>query len=94
MSKKRTYRIIETEKEYLCDKCCNPLQVREHKVITQKQLNQPFYYSKWYTCTNKDCKTTQIMPKKYIVWNVNKTSRYLRGEKPELERQTAFLKSI
>jgi hypothetical protein len=46
----------------LCPRCNKPTQIREHEKITQQHLAQPFYYSRWFFCTNADCKTTLIMP--------------------------------
>ena len=37
-------------------------EVRGHKRVTEGMLRQPFYYSKWFYCTNRQCKTTLIMP--------------------------------
>jgi len=42
--------------------------VREHGGLTEKQLKQPFYYSRWFYCTNKACKTTLIMPDRFRVF--------------------------
>lgn len=52
----------------MCHRCGQPTQIREHKEITAKQLNQPFYYSRWFNCTNPQCKTTLIMPERYRVF--------------------------
>lgn len=52
-----------------CSRCGEPTEVREHSIITAKHLSQPFYYSRWYNCTNRRCQTTLIMPHAYIVWN-------------------------
>jgi hypothetical protein len=53
-----------------CPRCERPTEIREHAFITTKMLQQPFYYSRWYNCTNKGCITTLIMPKEFMVWAV------------------------
>jgi hypothetical protein len=42
--------------------------VREHERIGPKQLARPFYYSRWYCCLNRNCKTKLIMPEEFKVW--------------------------
>jgi predicted nucleic-acid-binding Zn-ribbon protein len=50
---------IETDEDGIpCPRCGDISIVREHIEITEKLLSQPFYYSKWYICKNKHCKTT------------------------------------
>jgi hypothetical protein len=51
----------------ICPRCKLATQIREHKFITQKRLNQPFYYSRWFNCINPNCQTTAIMPEKFRV---------------------------
>ena len=50
-----------------CPRCHNLTQVREHKRIGEKQLNRAYYYSRWYCCANRQCKTTLIMPEEFKV---------------------------
>jgi hypothetical protein len=50
-----------------CPRCGQPTQVREHKAIAERELARPFYYSRWFNCTNASCKTRLIMPSRYIV---------------------------
>lgn len=52
-----------------CPRCGKPTKVCAHRTITSKQLKQPFFYSKWYKCTNELCKTTLIMPEEFRVFN-------------------------
>jgi hypothetical protein len=52
-----------------CPRCGKATQVRTHLSIGRKQLRQPYFYSRWFKCTNKKCRTTLIMPPEYIVWN-------------------------
>lgn len=44
-----------------CPRCESPTQIRTHAAVTQKMLRQPFYYRRWYYCTNMDCVTTMVM---------------------------------
>jgi hypothetical protein len=61
-----------------CPRCGQPTEIREHKAITEKELRRPFYYRRWHCCTNPHCKTTLIMPERYVVRNDNKRARVLR----------------
>jgi len=53
-----------------CPRCQHPTEVREHKAITAKELARPFYYSRWYNCANRNCRTTLIMPEEFKVFPV------------------------
>jgi len=50
-----------------CPRCGMPTEIREHDGLRDKHLRQPFYYTRWFYCTNKQCKTTMIMPDRYKV---------------------------
>jgi hypothetical protein len=52
-----------------CPRCGQWTQVRAHKEITDKQLSQPFYYSRWFVCVNRRCRTTLIMPERFKMFN-------------------------
>lgn len=54
-----------------CPRCGKPTQIREHHAVTPKQLEQPYYYSRWFNCTNPECKTTLIMPDQYRVYPIS-----------------------
>lgn len=51
-----------------CPRCGRPTQIREHKEILQRHRNQPFYYSRWFNCMFSDCRTTLVMPDRFIIW--------------------------
>lgn len=55
----------------LCPRCKQATQIRAHREVTAKQLKQPFYYSRWFYCTNKNCLTQMIMPDKFKVMKEN-----------------------
>jgi hypothetical protein len=55
-----------------CPRCKRATEVREHRVIGEKQLRAPFYYSRWYRCTNAECPTTLIMPNEFRVYPENR----------------------
>lgn len=57
-----------------CPRCGHAMEVREHDRITPKLLLQPFYYSRWYCCKMKECKTWQVMPEEFKVWNPKPSS--------------------
>jgi hypothetical protein len=69
VSKKKTKYVVVSENGPRCRRCGRHMQVREHDQIREKQLRQPFYYSRWYNCSYRSCKTTLVMPEEYIVWN-------------------------
>ena len=52
-----------------CPRCGQPTEIREHAAITEKLLQQPSYYSRWFYCINPNCKMERIMPRHFLVWN-------------------------
>ena len=54
-----------------CPRCKNLMQVREHAVITEKQLKKPYYYSRWHCCSTTNCRTKLVMPEKFRVYTEN-----------------------
>ena len=50
-----------------CPKCGKPMQRREHKEITQKILNQPYYFSEWDVC--RPCHHIQMYEYKKVFNN-------------------------
>ena len=50
-----------------CRRCKRLMQVRTHGQITNKLLQQPYYYSRWYFCMTPTCRTRQVMPSEFIV---------------------------
>jgi hypothetical protein len=63
---RRKFRIVPGDGDP-CPRCGQPTQIREHKAVADRELARPFYYSRWFNCTNASCKTTLIMPPRYIV---------------------------
>ncbi len=59
---------IESNNGPPCPRCGVSTQVRSHRAITAKELEKPYYYSRWYFCINLDCRTTLIMPDEYKVF--------------------------
>lgn len=43
--KKKTYIIVERDGT-ACPRCNFSAEVREHKTVTEKQLSQPFYFTR------------------------------------------------
>jgi hypothetical protein len=52
-----------------CPTCGRSTEIREHAAITQKQLRQQCYYSRWFVCTNPMCHGKRILPERYVIWN-------------------------
>jgi hypothetical protein len=69
--------VIVSESRPPCPRCGRPMQVREHYRIREKQLRQPYYYSRWFCCRHGDCRTTLVMPEQYK-WNHNQAGEELR----------------
>jgi len=55
-----------------CPRCGDPMQIRECADLDEKQEHRPFFYTRWFCCMNKECKTTLVMPARYKVLT-NKT---------------------
>jgi hypothetical protein len=63
-----------------CPRCGKATQIREHKSITDRELRQPFYYSRWFYCRNPRCRTTTIVPDRYRVFNVEPEVQHRLGQ--------------
>jgi hypothetical protein len=50
-----------------CPRCGKPMQIREYDGMDQQQLRQSSFYTRWFCCLNKACKTTLVMPARYKV---------------------------
>ena len=72
--------IIRSEEGDPCPRCNQPTQVREHRHLTDKLLKQPFYYTRWFYCRNKHCKTTTIMQDKFKVMSKGRVLWHDAGE--------------
>jgi hypothetical protein len=48
---------------------CGVMQIREPDGIGDRQRRQRFFYTRWFCCMNKQCKTTLVMPPRYKVVN-------------------------
>jgi hypothetical protein len=44
-----------------CPRCGVPMQIREYDEVTKKKLRQPYFYTRWFCCMNKSCRTTLVM---------------------------------
>jgi len=85
-------RVCEPGKGVRCH-CGWISELRYHREITPKLLGQPFYYSRWYQCTNPDCKTTTFMEEKDKVVNESQATREMRKRQERLN-QTSFFRSL
>ena len=52
-----------------CPRCGCLTEIREHERITAKELAKQFYYSRWYNCLNRNCKTAIIHADEFKVCN-------------------------
>ena len=62
-------RIIKSLDGPPCPGCGCATEARKYERIGPKQLMRPLYYSRWYCCMNKHCRTTLIMPEEFKVRN-------------------------
>jgi hypothetical protein len=68
MGKRKRSRVVLGERGDPCPRCGRSTEVREHGEITPKHRRQPYYYSRWFYCTNPKCKTSMIMPDRFRVF--------------------------
>lgn len=73
-------RVIVPGKGPPCPRCGRWTQIREHREITARELDKPFYYRRWFCCIDKRCKTTLIMADEFRVYTTAN----------ERERSSAF----
>ncbi len=66
MSNRRNYKVVPGVGDF-CPRCKLATQIREHIEVTAKQRRQPYYYSRWFNCTNPNCQTSLIMPERFKV---------------------------
>jgi hypothetical protein len=52
-----------------CPRCGLPMEIREHDGFADRQSRQRYYYTRWFCCMNKSCKTTVVMPERHKVMN-------------------------
>jgi hypothetical protein len=76
-----------------CPRCGVVAETRQHPVITEKQLKQPFYYRRWYNCKNEKCITTTFMLDDWKVVNKNGAAREMK-EKQEYSAQMDFFRNL
>ena len=50
-----------------CPRCGEPMQIREYDNLTDKHLYRPCFYTRWFCCVNKSCRTTLVMPERYKI---------------------------
>jgi hypothetical protein len=48
-----------------CPRCGEPMQIREYADPKEKQEERAYFYTRWFCCINKTCKTTLVMPARY-----------------------------
>lgn len=57
-----------------CPRCQQPTEIREHINVTRCETARPFYYSRWFNCTNPECVTTVIMSGRFRVPNFSEVT--------------------
>jgi hypothetical protein len=64
--RKRKKSIVIPGEGDACPGCGQPMQIREYDGVDEKLPSQPFF-TRWFCCMNKACKTTLVMPARYKV---------------------------
>lgn len=64
--KERPYAVVG-QNGIACPCCGLPTEIREHRQITEKHLNQSYYFSRWFYCRNPHCIVTLHMAEKFKV---------------------------
>lgn len=72
-----------------CPRCSQPTLILEHTSIGPKQTKQPFFYSRWYKCTNTHCRTKLIMPPEFRVFR-DEEARAKFEQRPKLTSDIAL----
>lgn len=95
----KNYRTVQSD-GHLCPRCKQEAEAREHLVIRNKELQQNYYYTRWYHCKNMSCPTKTFFDDMWKVENKN-AQRKRKGKKPmsyqewkEYGEQMDFIKSI
>ena len=44
-----------------CPRCGVPMQIREYNNSTEQHLHRPYFYTRWFCCMDKSCRTTLVM---------------------------------
>jgi hypothetical protein len=51
----------------LCRQCGKPMQIREHKYISEKMKRQRYYFTRWFKCMQVECPTKEVMREEFKV---------------------------
>jgi hypothetical protein len=51
-----------------CPRCGIHMAVFQHAKIGEKQVKQRYYYSKWFRCFNRKCKTTIVHQDRFRIY--------------------------
>lgn len=62
MSKRVNYKVLSNIK---CKNCNGIAEKRVHKEITERTLNQPYYFKEWIYC--KNCRYVQHFEKMKVI---------------------------
>lgn len=93
MSKVKKYRVVDNA-EVGCPRCGIIAEAREHTFISEKQLRQNYYYSKWFHCRNTNCQTTTFMDDKYRVQSKPQRPTPNQQIAQMYEQQTFWMKNL
>ena len=55
------------------------MQIREYNNLTDKHLHRPYFYTRWFCCMNKSCRTTLVMPRRYKAMNPDDQGNIFAG---------------
>lgn len=92
MNKQKKYRVIGRN-GIACPQCGRQMEIREHTYLTEKQLRQPYYFTRWFYCFYQDCPVKAHMQEEYKVWLDKKEQRAMSAYQ-EHKDQLSFISKL
>jgi hypothetical protein len=56
-------------------RCGVPMQIFQHREVSNRQRAAPFFYRVWHRCMQPSCRTTVVMRDEDRVWNIDGEDR-------------------
>lgn len=69
LSRSENTRVVPGIHGVACPRCRRVTEVREHMRITPELRRKPFYFRRWFYCTNLRCDTRLIVQGEFRVEN-------------------------
>jgi hypothetical protein len=62
----RKYKVVGLDGDP-CPRCGQATEIREHTALSDRHLNAPYYFTRWFNCLNPACDTKLIMQERFKV---------------------------